>query len=528
MKTIGMDHQITELEKNYSQAGYAIFFDTGMGKTWEALAQAERLFQEGRITGLLVIAPGGVYRNWSDIEIPAHLGCHYQLQKWDSKLSKKSRLALSQWAFSRDPSTGLDILVINVEAFQREDSYAIDVARAFLKSHRCLTVVDESSTIKVRGSTKTKEVLKLRKLSPFRRVLSGLPNPESPGDFYTQLMFVGHPSFTYQSYYAFRDDFVVTHPRTTRWPELMRFIPPDFQAELKDILQGRSYTEGSLEAFEREHPALKPYIRRFSFMAEVGAQNEVKLTALLKQMATVMDKSGLNLPEKLYPAPRRVTMTKDQAAAYKEMKKEARLKIPDWEKLVTGDVDVTVMNALGMAEKLHQIALGFIKADDGTIHWLSDALIDAVFDDLEGIAGKVVIWSHRTAILDRLMERMKKDGMAHHCDFFDGRTSQDDRARLTQEFQDPANPLRILLANTSVGKYSWTWTAAHTAIYASNGFKAEDRSQSEDRLHRKGQFNPVDYRDFVVEGTVTEPLLHAVRNKLDVARTVLGWPQLFR
>ena len=44
------------------------------GKTKVMLDNVGMLYEHKRITGALVLAPKGVYRNWSDKEIPTHLG----------------------------------------------------------------------------------------------------------------------------------------------------------------------------------------------------------------------------------------------------------------------------------------------------------------------------------------------------------------------------------------------------------------------------------------------------------------------
>ena len=65
-------------------------------------------------------------------------------------------------------------------------------------------------------------------------------------------------------------------------------------------------------------------------------------------------------------------------------------------------------------------------------------------------------------------------------------------------------------------------TAANTVIYYSNNYDLEKRLQSEDRAHRIGQNNKVTYIDIVCKDTVDEKIVKALRNKLNLAQTVLG------
>ena len=65
-------------------------------------------------------------------------------------------------------------------------------------------------------------------------------------------------------------------------------------------------------------------------------------------------------------------------------------------------------------------------------------------------------------------------------------------------------------------------TAAHTMIYYSNSYDLEIRLQSEDRAHRIGQTKSVTYVDLITPGTIDEVVLSALRNKINIASTVLG------
>jgi SNF2 family DNA or RNA helicase len=82
--------------------------------------------------------------------------------------------------------------------------------------------------------------------------------------------------------------------------------------------------------------------------------------------------------------------------------------------------------------------------------------------------------------------------------------------------------LRFFIGNTQTGGYGITLTAANTVVYFSNNYDLEKRLQSEDRAHRIGQTNKVTYIDIVCKDTVDEKIVQALRNKLNLAQTVLG------
>jgi SNF2 family DNA or RNA helicase len=59
-------------------------------------------------------------------------------------------------------------------------------------------------------------------------------------------------------------------------------------------------------------------------------------------------------------------------------------------------------------------------------------------------------------------------------------------------------------------------------IYDSNNYDLEQRQQSEDRTHRKGQNERVTYVDLMTENTVDLRFVHALRNKYDMATKITG------
>ena len=46
--------------------------------------------------------------------------------------------------------------------------------------------------------------------------------------------------------------------------------------------------------------------------------------------------------------------------------------------------------------------------------------------------------------------------------------------------------------------------------------------QSEDRAHRKGQKNVVNYIDLITENTIDKYILHALKRKLEISAKTLG------
>ena len=76
---------------------------------------------------------------------------------------------------------------------------------------------------------------------------------------------------------------------------------------------------------------------------------------------------------------------------------------------------------------------------------------------------------------------------------------------------DPAT--RVLIGQIDTAGFGITLTAASYAIYYSQNFNLDSRSQSEDRNHRIGTTRPVTYIDLVCEGTIDETILENQRTK---------------
>ena len=136
--------------------------------------------------------------------------------------------------------------------------------------------------------------------------------------------------------------------------------------------------------------------------------------------------------------------------------------------------------------------------------------------------GKIIIWANYRHNIKEIVETMQELGGPDCVASYYGDTSDEERERVIERFQDPDSELRYFVGNTQTGGYGITLTQAQNVIYYSNNFDLEKRLQSEDRAHRIGQENKVTYVDLVAPKTVDENIVKALRNKLDLAQEVLG------
>ena len=199
-KTKPYAHQLKALEMSWNKEVFAYFMEMGTGKSKVLLDNISMLYDQGKINGALIVAPKGVYKNWLESEIPEHLVKHIQKKTvlWQALINKKQQAKLDTLF---KPEVDLHILIMNVEAFSTKKG--LDFAAKFLSCHNALVAIDESTTIKNPSAQRTKNILRLSKLSKYRRILTGSPVTKSPLDLYTQCYFLDPFLLGHESYYSF-------------------------------------------------------------------------------------------------------------------------------------------------------------------------------------------------------------------------------------------------------------------------------------------------------------------------------------
>lgn len=109
---------------------------------------------------------------------------------------------------------------------------------------------------------------------------------------------------------------------------------------------------------------------------------------------------------------------------------------------------------------------------------------------------KIIVWMHFVSTLKSMKAFLNSKGIEAEMLFGEiptERTNQgDDQNELTREtiindFNDPASPLKVIIANpAAVAESISLHHACHKAIYVERGFNAVQYLQSKDRIHRYG------------------------------------------
>ena len=464
-KTKPYAHQITALEKSWDKTEYGYFMEMGTGKSKVLVDNMAMLYDKGRINGALIIAPKGVYNNWFSQEIPTHLVSHIQptMVLWTASTSKtKDKEYQSLFETGHD----LHILIMNVEALSTKKG--LDFAAKFLRSHKTMLAIDESTTIKNPTAKRTKSILILGKQAEYRRILTGSPVTKSPLDLFTQCNFLNEFLLGFDSFYAFRNRYA-------------HMIERNFGGRRVQLI-----------ASYKRLDELSENIKKFSYR--------------------VLKEDCLDLPPKIYTR-REVELTEEQSKAYATMKTAALA-------LLKGKM-ATAPHVLTQMMRLHQITCGHLKNDDGTITKIKNNRMKELLGLLEEVEGKVIIWANYIYDIENLVKTIKEEYGDDSVVQYYGAINSADRAEAILKFQDPDSKARFFIGNPQTAGYGITLTAANNVIYYSNGYDLEKRLQSEDRAHRIGQTKSVTYIDLIAPKTVDEKIVKALRKKMDIANTIM-------
>jgi len=510
MKTQPMQHQIVGLDR-LKDDKLMLACEQGTGKSFMALADAERRSEEGEIDGLLIIAPNGVHTNWVKREIPTHLSISHDAIEYSSGPSKTKLRQMERFFAS---SASLHIMSMSIDAAVTINGEKL--ARRFLQAFKCMMVVDESSTIKNPSAIRTKKIISLGNLAKIRRCLSGTPITNSPADIFSQFEFLGKGMLGTESYRAFVAEYVQLLPPNNRVVlDVVSASNPKLVAEYKAAVAGnhQRLAHDLLGKLAR----ISPQIQAKDANGHPKNKNLLKLKALIAPHTYRVTKAEcLDLPEKIFQTIY-FELSPEQRRLYDFMDEHLRYEDKNGE--------ITIFSALTKLTKLQQITSGFImrKSDDGAtfVEYIEDAAtprMNLLMRNISEDDKPCIIWARYIEEIQHICKMLKKAGIpfvAYH-----GSTRKEDREAAIDNFQSGA--ARVFVGTQGAAGIGLTLTAAEVVYYYSNDFKLINRLQSEDRAHRIGTKHNVVYVDLVANDTIDEKITSALQHKAEVAAFILG------
>jgi SNF2 family DNA or RNA helicase len=446
----------------------------GTGKGVIALATASYLFKRGEIDAMLVVAPSGVHRNWISDEIPTHLPedvlaqtrCFY----FDS--SKANTITHKFEAKAILNHKGFSVLAISYDGFMTAKGKTL--AWNFLKSKKVLYILDEAHFIKTPSAKRTRAIVASAKYAPYRRALTGTPVAQYPFDVYSQIKFIDEnfwKGVDLDGFAAFKSHFGLWF---TRWQaKKQRGFDPGYDQLL-------------------------------------GYRNLDELKVLITAVSDRVAKDVLGLPEKIYQK-RYFDMTPKQARAYRQLTEELLVELD-------GECVLTAELAIVRLLRLQQITCGYIQHDvDEPVRPIDtkNPRLDCLEDICSGLSHPTIIWARFREDIRQICKRLGDSAVPYFGDLTDDEAEANKNKYLNGEAQ-------YFVATPSKGGTGLTLVNTKTVIYYSNSFKLNERLQSEDRAHRIGQKDSVNYVDIVCPDTVDVKITDALRKNFNIASQLTG------
>lgn len=204
---------------------------------------------------------------------------------------------------------------------------------------------------------------------------------------------------------------------------------------------------------------------------------------------------------KLPPLTRMVRMTPEQEKMYKEVERNYATT------LLSGEY-VDTQWAMTMQMWLTKITGGF----DPENNFLSPAKKNEILELLGGELKdeKVVIWFRYRHEVEYVRQALIEAGI--FCTSILGGEKMEDRKRKIREFRS-SRYLQAFLATEKLAKFGIDASVADAAIYYSNEWSNEDRTQSEDRVVNPAQDVQNLIIDLVCKGTVDEDFVETIHSK---------------
>lgn len=476
-KTEPFLHQLQEFHHARDLPFRAQLWEQGTAKTKVIIDTGAHLYLQGKINTVLVVAPNGVDENWTTDQIPEHMPA--AVEDASMVVLYRPEKRQTKWHLSEMRRAiyhnGLLWLCVPYDAFISKNSKKF--IWEVLSRRKCLYTLDESSCIKTPSAKRTISIIASGVYAPYRRILEGTPVSNSPFDIYSQV----------------------------------RFLDRDFWArelEINTAVEFRQYF-GVWRKRGNETSA-------FDMGVCIAYRRLDQLQACLKKLGSRILKSEVlpDLPPKLF-AKRYFDLSPVQSRVYSQLKEDF-MAVLDSGNVVTAPLAITQLL------RLQQVTCGYVPVDaiDGDpqpteLLGPTNPRLDLMAEAAEATPHQAIIWARFRMDIDLITKMLGPKATR-----YDGQVDQADRQRNKEAFL--AGDKQFMVANQAAMSRGHTFINALSTFYYSNSFKLTERLQSEDRNHRAGQHNSVEYTDLLASGTVDLRIVRNLRNKVDIASQVTG------
>ena len=457
-------HQTEALERAKDIPSFALFFETGTGKTRTSIEIIKQKWEKHRRTlKTLILTPQVVTFNWKkEFSEYSNIPNEHVIVLHGTGDERLRQLERTPTYF---------VVICNYETLLMDR-----VFNAIKNWSPEIVVADESHRIKNPRAQRTKRAIAVSTLAQYRYILSGTPILQNQSDLFAQYLFLDHGKTLGSSYFTFKN----------------------------------LYFTDSNAGLRQKNPLIRWPNWVPKKTKEIEFQNKILSVAM-----SVKKSECLDLPPLIRQSVE-VDMNPDQWKAYKQMR-------DDYITFVNSKA-FTAQLAITKAMRLQQIVSGFIMGDDDRFHAFENTPREkALVDLLEDItpSDKVIIWAcwrsnHET--IRRLLTKHKFVFRELLGDM--SATSRDEAIRAFRENDE----VRILVGSQAAGGIGINLIEASYTIYYSRGFSLEHDVQSEARNYRGGSeiHQKITRIDLVTPGTIDESISEALAKKQEISEKIIG------
>jgi SNF2 family DNA or RNA helicase len=422
----------------------------------EALAYAKKrdqigLFLDMRLGKTPVAIRWAILKGCQKVLIVAPLSVLPGMQ-WHEELKSERCWPIYIW-----PEEQKDVWIVAAESNSRGwfgiNYEAVRTRPEILRLDWDCIILDESTRIRNPKAQITKSILKNTDHVKLRCILSGLPNPESPLDFFCQMQFLHGEFLGFENYWAFRQS---------------KFYQPPYD---------------------------------YSWHPKKGVREAIK--ERIHSTCFIRSRKETGLGNRRIFERRYVEMTPDQKRIQMQIRKDFAVgeRTTKW-------VPVQQM-------WLARLAGGF----DPELNLISGRkfveLLSIVKDERPN--EQIVVWFRFNKELQYTKRLLRSKKVS--CDIIQGKTDKAKRPIIQKRFHE--SKFRILLMQVKVGQYGLNLSCANTAIYFSNAWDHEIRSQSQERIEHMGKHVPLLFIDLITRHSIDEAVLEALQDKKAESKSFL-------
>ncbi len=328
--------------------------------------------------------------------------------------------------------------------------------------HPDLIIADEGHKIKSHNISASKAMHRLGAAAKYRLLLTGTPVTNKAIDVFSQYKFLD-PRIFGQSFYSFRNTYFFMTGYGNHTPVLKKTMEPELARRMHSI-------------------------------------------AFRATKAECLDlPSTTDIVRKVALEPRAVKL-------YQSLVQESYAELSEGE--------VTITNVLTKLLRLSQLTGGFIGSDESSAaEQISTAKLDVLEDIIDSAIEenrKLVVIARFVPELDAICAMLEKKRINYSLI----KGGVKDRDEQVARFQnDPDVP--IFVGQIATAGLGLTLTAASTMVFYSLDYSMSNFEQCKARIHRAGQRMPCTYIYLTAQGTVDEKVLKALKNKANLAKTLV-------